>query len=86
MVHHPNGLHLDGNTALALKFHGVEHLVAHLARFDGMGYLQHPVRQSGFAMVNVGYDAEISDVFHLIKYHPLPPLTLRGVFRISPLR
>src|SRR3989338_8438020 len=75
-VFHPNGLHLDSNPSLAFQFHRIQHLVAHLAPRNSVRNLQHPVRQSTLAVVNVSYDKKISDVFKLIIlfYYPLPPL------------
>ena len=52
---------LDGDAALALQVHGVQHLRLHLALGQRAGDLQQAVRQRGLAMIDVSDDAEISD-------------------------
>jgi hypothetical protein len=61
-VGHPDRVQFDGDAALALQVHGVEQLLAHLPLFDRAGRLDQPVRQRGFAMVDVGDDAEIPNL------------------------
>ena len=53
---------LYGYPALALKLHGVEDLILHLALFNGVTLLQQAVGQRGFAVVNVGDDRKIADM------------------------
>ena len=60
-VHHADGVGLDGDAALALQVHGVEHLGLHLARGERSGELQQAVGQRGFAVVDVRDDREIAD-------------------------
>ena len=57
-----NAFRLDRDATLALQVHRIEHLRAHLALRQRPGQLQQAVRQRGFAVVNVRYDAEIADV------------------------
>jgi len=57
-----DGAGLDGDAALALKVHGVEDLVLHLALFDRVAFLEQAVGQRGFAVVNVGDDGKIADM------------------------
>ena len=57
-----HGAGLDGDAALALKLHGVEDLILHLALFNGVTLLQQAVGQRGFAVVNVGDDRKIADM------------------------
>ena len=57
-----HGLRLDGDAALALDVHGVEHLLLHLARFQPAGHLDQPVGERRFAVVDMGDDREIADV------------------------
>ena len=57
----PDGAGLDGDAALALQLHRVEHLILHLALFDRVAFLQQAVRQRGLAVVDVRNDAEITD-------------------------
>ena len=60
-VCHPHGVQLDGDAALALEVHRVEQLVAHLALLHRAGGLDEPVGQRGFAVIDVGDDAEVAD-------------------------
>ena len=60
-VHHADGVRLDGDAALALQVHGVEHLGLHLARGQRSGQLQQAVRQRGFAVIDVGNDRKIAE-------------------------
>ena len=57
-----DGAGLDGDAALALKVHGVEDLVLHLALFDRVAFLEQAVGQRGFTVVNVGDDGKIADM------------------------
>ena len=57
-----DGVALDGDAALALDIHRVEDLVAELARLHAAAALDQPVGQRRFAVVDVGDDAEITDV------------------------
>src|SRR5205823_10758031 len=57
-----HGLRLDGDAALALDLHGVEHLLLHLARAQAPGELDQPVGQGRFPMIDMGDDREIPDV------------------------
>ena len=61
-VHHADGVRLDGDAALALQVHRVEHLRLHLARGQRAGQLQQAVGERGFAMIDVRDDREIADV------------------------
>ena len=61
-IHHAHGVGLDGDAALALQVHGIEHLGLHLARGQRSGQLQQAVGQRGFAMVDVRDDREVADV------------------------
>ena len=63
LIAHGHGAGLDGDAALLFQLHVVQHLVRHGALVDAVGQLQHAVRQGGFAVVNVGNNAEISDIF-----------------------
>ena len=51
----------DGDSALALEVHGIEHLRRHFALGERAGQLEQTVGQRGFAVVDVRYDAEIPD-------------------------
>jgi hypothetical protein len=56
-----DGLRLDGDAALALDIHRVEHLLLHLAQRQAAGDLDQAVGQRRFAMVDMGDDGEIAD-------------------------
>ena len=57
-----DGVGLDGNAALPLQVHRVEHLLGHLALGERAGLLEQAVGQRGLAMVNVCDDREIAYV------------------------
>ena len=61
-VFDPHGVGLDGDAALALDIHAVQHLRLHVARGDRAGHLDQPVGEGGFAVVDMGHDGEIADV------------------------
>ena len=63
LVIEPHGLRLDGDAALALDIHGIEHLLLHLARLEPAGELDQPVGQRGLAVVDMRDDGEIADIF-----------------------
>src|SRR5277367_3835991 len=54
-------MRLDSDAALPFEVHGVKHLRMHLARGERAGQLQQPVRERGFAVINVRDDREIAD-------------------------
>ncbi len=56
----PDCASLDRDAVLALEIHRVEHLGGHLARVDGVGALEQPIRQRGLAVVDVRDDAEVA--------------------------
>src|SRR3546814_6697016 len=61
-VAEPHGLRLDGDAALALQLHRVEHLLLHLAVAEAAAELDQAVGQGGLAMVDVSDDREVTDV------------------------
>ena len=58
------GLRLDGDAALALQVHGVEHLLFHLALGQPAAQLDEAIGQRRFAVIDVGDDGKIADVLH----------------------
>jgi len=56
-------LRLDRDAALLFDIHRVHDLAAHLARLDGVALANQAVCECGFAVVDMRYDAEISDIF-----------------------
>jgi hypothetical protein len=55
---------LYGDATFALKVHVVKHLGLRIAGRNGVGHLQKSVGQGALTVVNVGNNAEISDVLH----------------------
>ena len=62
-VGHAHGARLDGDALLALQVHRVEHLLDHLALATVPVSCKQPVGQRGLAVVDMGDDAEIANVF-----------------------
>ena len=58
------GLRLDGDPALLLDVHRVEHLCFHLPVGQSPAALDDAVSKRGLAVVNVRNDRKISDVVH----------------------
>jgi hypothetical protein len=65
LVGEAHGLGLDGDAALALELHGIEHLLLHLARGKPARELNQPVGQGRFSVVDMGDDREIADMAEL---------------------
>ena len=60
----PHRLRLDRDPALLLELHIVEHLpVRHLPRGQPARRLDQPVGKRRFPVIDMGYDAEISEFF-----------------------
>ena len=62
-VLHPHRPGLDRDSPLPLELHVVEHLLLELPLLYRAGRLQQAVGQRTLAMVNVGDDRKIADVF-----------------------
>ena len=58
----PHRLRLDGDAALALDIHGIEHLIDHFARLQRPGELDQAVGERRFAVVDMGDDGEVADI------------------------
>ena len=56
-----DGLRLDGDAALALELHGIEHLAGHFALLQAAAALDQPVGEGGLAVVDVGDDRDVAD-------------------------
>lgn len=81
LVAHGDGMGFDGDAPLPLQIHGIEQLLLHVARRDGAGGGQQPIRKRRLPMVNMGDDAEISNV----RYFHLPKTPLQAAaWRIQP--
>ena len=75
LVYHADGVGLDGDAALALEIHGIEHLRLHLASGQRAGKFEKPVGEGGLAVVNVRDDREVADVtwIHFVAGWPQYP-------------
>ena len=61
-----DGVALDRDAALALDVHRVQDLVAKVAFVHAAAVLDQAVGQGGLAVVDVGDDAEVADVLHVV--------------------
>jgi hypothetical protein len=55
---------LDRDAALTLQIHGVEYLLLLVAVGDRIGYFQKTIRECGLPMVDVGDNAEVTDILN----------------------
>ena len=62
LINHADGVGLDGNAAFPFQVHVVQQLVRHLVLGNGLGQFDKAVGQGGFSVVDMGDNAEISDV------------------------
>ena len=58
-------LGLDGDAALALEIHRIEHLFLHLAVAEPPAQLDEAVGERRFAVINVGDDGEVTNMLHV---------------------
>ena len=63
-VFHLYRVAFDRDALFAFELHVVEHLRLHFALVQGVGLFEQAVCQRALAVVDVGYDAEVADVFH----------------------
>lgn len=59
-------MRLNGDTFLSFEIHIIEGLGDQFAAVNGTCHLKQAVCQSTFAVIDVGYDTEIADIFHLL--------------------
>ena len=59
-----DGIALDGNTAFPLNVHIIQDLILKISFIADAGELNQTVGQCGLSVINMGNDAEVSDVFH----------------------
>ena len=62
IIGHADGIALDGNAALALDVHAVEHLRLKVTLLDGVGQLENSIADGGLAVVDVRNDGEVADM------------------------
>ena len=66
LVLQSGGLRFNGDAALTLYVHGVEHLRFHLTISQAATQMNDAIGQGGFTVINVGNNGKITNVFHLI--------------------
>ena len=62
LVVEPHRVGLDGDPALPLEIHGVEHLIGHFTLLERSGRFEQTIRERRLAMVDVGDDRKIANV------------------------
>jgi hypothetical protein len=63
-VVHLDSVRLDGDTLLTFEIHIIKYLRLHLALVQSVGSLQQTVGQGRFTVVDMGYNAKISNFLH----------------------
>jgi hypothetical protein len=77
-----NAFRFDGDAALALEVHGVEHLFVHFALRERAGHFEQTVGERGFAVVDMRDDAEISNELR-VHFSRLAVFSIAGRMRIA---
>lgn len=57
-----DGGSLDGDAAFAFQIHRIEDLLFGFARGDSVGGLKQAIGEGALAVIDVGDDAEVSDI------------------------
>jgi hypothetical protein len=60
-VEQPHGVGLDGDAALSLQVHRVQHLIYCFLGVHSSGQGQQAIGERGLTVVDVGHDGEIAD-------------------------
>ncbi len=81
----PNGLRLDGDAALALDVHAVQHLRLHVAQGDGVRLLDQAVGERGFPVVDMRDDGEITDVCKVCHAPDMQGFAQAGKSGVEPI-
>jgi hypothetical protein len=64
-IFHLDGMAFDGNATLTLEVHVIEHLT--FCYLDGVCPFEETVGQCALAMVYMGYDTKVTNMFHGCK-------------------
>lgn len=64
MIGQGNCIAFDGDTAFPLNIHIVQNLILKIPFIADTGELNQTVGKRGFSVINMGYYAEVSYVFH----------------------
>ena len=84
-VRNAHSLCLDGDATLPFQLHFVQILLARLPLADNLRQLKNAVGQGGFAVVDVGDNAKIADIFLVGHGHVLGNwMGWRKIFRVEP--
>ena len=78
---HADRLHLYSDPAFPFQIHPVKRLRLHLSFFNGARQFQKPIRQRGFAMVNMGDNTEVADRLVVFLIHVC--YSIDGVFFVK---
>ena len=62
LVIHANGVALDGDAALALEVHRIQHLRLHFLLGERLCHLEETIGERRLAMVDVRDDAEVTKI------------------------
>ncbi len=81
-VLHLYGVALDRDALFALEVHVVEHLRLHFALVQRVGLFEETVGERRLAVVDMGYDAEIPDVFHESHKNMCKDMNKRGQMQV----
>jgi hypothetical protein len=64
-----NGLAFYGDAPFPFNVHGIQNLILEIPVLHEVALLNEPVCQGGLSMVNMGYDAKVTDIrgcYHII--------------------
>lgn len=64
---HLNRMAFDRNAPFPFQVHVVKHLCLKVSFRNCVSHLKKAISQGAFPMINMGYDTEITDVFHIYK-------------------
>ena len=79
LIVNPDRAGFDGNAALSFQVHIVQHLISEFTLGNSAGMKEKTVRERGFAVVNMGDDAEIADFLGIhVKKRKVPGWLERG--------
>ncbi len=67
-IFHLDGVALDGDSLLPLQVHIVQNLRLHIPGGQCLGQFNQPVGKSALSVIDVGDDAEISYVLHIVPF------------------
>ena len=69
MIFQLNRIQLDRDSAFPFKIHLIQQLLFHIPFLDGFRQFQDAVRKRGLSMVNMGNNAEITNMILINSVH-----------------